>query len=853
MASTEHRILALFLRSSLLAALGVASALTTGCLTNSDDSLGPLGDSGTSVDFDGGADSAVPVVDSAADAPAHDGAASNDATTNADSASLPDAGSDSSIAADTGSGDASTPPDTGADGAAGADGGVIADLVAVAGPDGATLTWTAVPGATGYNLYEATTSGGEPALGSPTAYAIPTTGTTTVTSIVVGLTPGVPEFFFVTALDAGGTEILVPSNEAHATPLPLPPVVVTSTFGNGQTTLTWNSVEAATSYTAYYGSTSDLAGATRLAGVVSGVPITGLTNGQTYYFAVTATAGTAEGAHSNEASGAPAPALAAYVANVRDKGVVHSGFVVGRGEGLGLTAVQVSLDGSAYVAATGTSDWSLALPKGTSTWRENSQHTIAVRATDGTSFSATQTYTVRKGKNEDVNGDGFADVVVGSPSSTAAYVFESAGYSGVSSAPASAASIAITATGISDFGGTSALGDLNGDGYADVIVGQSACSNDTNDIYVFESSGGPVTSTTAASATATLTGVAATCFGNAIDTGDVDGDGFADLFVAAQGYTVPTGAAYVFKSSGAAGVATGDTTSAQTTLTGNVLACDPACPLDEFGATIAVGDTNGDGYADLAVSSLQSGEPAATNGAVYVFQSRGSQGIASGTYASAQTTLTGAPEIMGTEDIAAGFGSSLAVADMNGDGYEDVVVGAPMAASTNPTFYDYSTGAVYVFDSGGTSGVASALYSSANVVLNGLTPSFCCTGDQLGASLAAGDIDGDGYGDVVASEPRDLQAYVFQSGGKALVSGDVTTAQTLLKGKGGFDGGFANALAVADLNGDGFVDVIVGDSDDGLAYVFGSAGNAAIASGTEQTASTFLTGVPSDFGTSVGP
>ncbi len=315
-------------------------------------------------------------------------------------------------------------------------------------------------------------------------------------------------------------------------------------------------MQQATSYNAYYSTTSAMTGAVKLASSVSGVVLDGIKNDQQYYFGVTAVASGTEGPMSNIETSTAGIQLAASIGNLSDKGIVHSGLVVGRASGAGLAAVQVSLDGGPYVAAVGTANWSFSLPNGASTWREGSLHTIAVRATDGTTFSSVQTVSVRKAANQDVDGDGYADVLVGSPSAGAVYVFESGGPTGVASASTGAAAVSflLSAPG---FGGAVTLGDLNGDGFADVIVGSNACNNDTNSVYVYASSGSPVTNANADSPTATLTGLAATCFGTALATGDVDGDGYADLIVGAQGYTVTTGEVYVFRSAGATGVASG--------------------------------------------------------------------------------------------------------------------------------------------------------------------------------------------------------------------------------------------------------------------------------------------------------
>jgi hypothetical protein len=727
------------------------------------------------------------------------------------------------------------------------------DLAVTVGTESATLTWTAVPGATGYNLYEGSTSGGEPMIGSPTTHYIATTGTTTLTATVTGLQAGVEDFFFLTSVDSSYNEGLVGSNEVHVTVEPLAPTLVTVTPGDSQVTLTWNSVQFATSYNVYYSTTGTLPATPQVTGAVAGVPITGLTNGTQYNFKVTAVALGTEGPLSNVIVGTPGSALAASIANLANKGVVHSGVVIGRASGTGLSAVQVSIDGGTYVAATGTANWAFTLPSGGSTWKEGTAHTISVRSTDGTNYSPVASITVRKGTNEDVNGDGYADVVVGDPSYGKVYVFESAGPTGVASASASGASLTFTSTDPS-FGAAVTLGDINGDGYADVVVGTGAFSyyfgycnsSGVTNAYVFQSAGAPVQSAASTAATTTLTGMySATygggCFGGAVAVGDIDGDGYADLVVGASGTAVPpsaTGAVYIFRSAGASGIASGAYTTATASISGPVLPCNPSCEDDEFGAAVAVGDVNGDGYADVAVGDLQYTGSDYEAGGVLVFNSPGPAGITGATtYSSANAVLTGpgpANASGGSSGLEGAFGITLGIGDLNGDGYGDLVVGAPYAVSSNPTYWEYDVGTVYAFESAGSSGIASAAYTQASVTIEGPLASSCCRGQDPGLSVAVGDVNADGYADIAVTAENASATYIFQSNGGPIQSGDTSTAATTLTTAA------VSLVAMGDTNGDGFMDVInaVGSS----AYIFESVGTAVRPNGDLGTANQVITG-----------
>lgn len=285
----------------------------------------------------------------------------------------------------------------------------------------------------------------------------------------------------------------------------------------------------------------------------------------------------------------------------------------------------------------------------------------------------------------DVDGDGYGDVVVGVPGAdnTAGRVYV---LRGSSSGPQTAAAFLTSPAGAgSIFGFTlAAAGDVNGDGYADVIVGAPGLPpTHTDTAYVYYGSAAGLSSSPSASLS-----VAEAAGGNFAWTlagaGDVNGDGFSDVVVGAARYGGLAGAAYVFTGS-AAGVSSTPATS----LHGSGEA--------QFGLGLASpGDIDGDGYSDLVVTAP---EENAYTGTAYVFR-----GSAAGLGASAAWTVAG------TDGQMADFGQAVArTGDLNGDGFADVVVGAPWAASNQ--------GHTSVF-AGSTSGVA----SSPSVIITGPTP-----------------------------------------------------------------------------------------------------------------------------------
>lgn len=166
-----------------------------------------------------------------------------------------------------------------------------------------SISWNASFGATSYNVYWSTTSGitklnGTKITGATSPY------------VHTLLTNGTPIYYVVTAVNTAGES--VDSAQANATPVapavpPAAPGGLTATAGNTQATVSWSTVAGATSYNLYWSTTSGITklSGTKISGATNPYVHTGLANGTTYYYVVTAVNTNGESADSAQASAVP--------------------------------------------------------------------------------------------------------------------------------------------------------------------------------------------------------------------------------------------------------------------------------------------------------------------------------------------------------------------------------------------------------------------------------------------------------------------------------------------------------------------------------------------------------------------
>ncbi len=428
----------------------------------------------------------------------------------------------------------------------------------------------------------------------------------------------------------------------------------------------------------------------------------------------------------------------------------------------------------------------------------------------------------------DINGDGIDDLIVGAPYGNNGGYHAGEAYVIFGKAGATRANIDLTSLAATDGfiiqgdaagdrAGTSvsSAGDINGDGIDDFIVGAAGVSNYQGAAYViFGKAGVTRANIDLTSLAATdgfiIQGDAAYDFaGTSVSSaGDINGDGFDDLIVGApfgDNGGSSAGEAYVIFGKAGATRANIDLTSLAAT-DGFIIQGDAAG--DQAGTSISsAGDINGDGIDDLIVGAYRSDYGGTDAGQAYVIF--GKAGAARANIDLDNLTATDGFIIQGgAAGDRAGFGVS-AAGDVDGDGFDDLIVGARLGDLGGT-----DAGQAYVIFGkvGATRGTVNLnnLATHQGFILQGDN-----SGDNAGRSVSeAGDINGDGFADVLVGAPYNDIA------GNNSGSAYVIYGRAALTAPGGVLDGTASADI---LNGTVLADIVSGLGGSDVIYT--GAGN----------------------------
>jgi len=370
------------------------------------------------------------------------------------------------------------------------------------------------------------------------------------------------------------------------------------------------------------------------------------------------------------------------------------------------------------------------------------------------------------------------------------------------------------------FGSASAWGDVNGDGYADLIVGSPgedgiSTQADIGQVSVMY---GPGLTTGKGYWTNEATRVAGEKLGTTVASGDFNADGNADVFSVAPG---KPGRWWAWDGKSGAVKSGYLNSSAYTAGVGY--------------ASAAAGDLNKDGYGDVAVSFRDPG------GIGKLLWLKGS--------------ATGLQRV-GILD--ARGGRSLAAGDLNGDGYTDLAVGQPSTTESGHTLKGGAVTAVFGSSTGLTSTGRKTFGQDTPYVPGGGE-----TGDDMGASVSIGDVNLDGYDDILTGLPgEDLTRSSVNRSNAGMVillrgsatgptaTGSVAYSQdtTGVPGVTESNDRFGSAVSLTDLSGYGRADVAIGadgeDANNGTILQFDNSSTSGIVTSSGVFYGTTALGAP---------
>jgi len=370
-------------------------------------------------------------------------------------------------------------------------------------------------------------------------------------------------------------------------------------------------------------------------------------------------------------------------------------------------------------------------------------------------------------------------------------------------------------------------GDVNGDGFDDIVVGawtNSEAHSSAGQVYLIfgRASGfGPDLSLSKADASFWGEDLGDYLGGSVAAAGDVNGDGYDDIVVGApydDDAHSDSGQVYLIFGK-PSGWAMDTDLSTLTGTTGASFWGEDAGDCAGF-AVSGAGDVNNDGYDDVLIGVPYNDDGGGTIGQTYLIFGKSSGW-------SMDTDLSGAGNSFRGEAAADYSGQSVAgVGDVNRDGYDDFLITAPMNdwahGGAGQAYLIFGRSAAYGMDNSLAGAGASFLGED---LWDYLGYPYWGT---LGTTVAgAGDVNGDGYDDFLIGVPYDSDAHSWASGQVYLILGkasgwalrtDLSASSASFWGEDANDYAGDSVSSAGDVNRDGYDDFLIGASADSDAH-----------------------------------
>jgi len=412
----------------------------------------------------------------------------------------------------------------------------------------------------------------------------------------------------------------------------------------------------------------------------------------------------------------------------------------------------------------------------------------------------------------DVNGDGYNDILIGSPFNSqngleAGKVYlifgKPSGWTANINLSTAAASFIGEAAGDTAGFSVKGVGDVNGDGYDDILIGAPRFYEDgPGKVYlIFGKPTGWKQSTSLSTANSIFIeepGQYRT--GSSISgAGDVNGDGFGDFLISAEsGNSGPVKTYLIF-----GGSSGWENNISLSKANASILGDENG--IDAIFSVAGAGDVNRDGYDDFLIGTAESingGVMGWGGGKCFLFF-----GKAKGWHSNMSISKA---DVAFSDNQDSGSGSIVAgVEDVNNDGYDDILIGAPAwsdSMSTTPA------GQAFLFFGKASNWPKNISFSKADATFNGEM-----NGSDTGESVTgAGDVDGDGFNDLLIGAPsyggmKEIGKTYLILGKKFnwINNSSLSSADASFIGENNYDESGLSVGGAGDVNGDGIDEVLI--------------------------------------------